>query len=91
MTTNLIPIPEDAAEHSQILFHLTKPFTLPYSEFEKYWPLVNREVLLGAVHTNANYHHSNGRGSFHEEESSHANYRADQGPCLRYELLKFIN
>jgi hypothetical protein len=41
MTTNLIPIPEDAAERSQILFHLTKPITLPYSEFEKYWPLVN--------------------------------------------------
>jgi len=24
-------------------------------------------------------HYSNGHGSFHEEESSHANYREDQG------------
>ena len=32
----------------------------------------SREVLLGAVLKTVNYHHSNGHGSFHKEESSHA-------------------
>ena len=35
--------------------------------------LLNREVLLGAVLKTVNYHHSNGHGTFHKEESFHAN------------------
>ena len=44
-----------------------------YEEIKKKKKQQKREVLLGAALKTVNYHHSNGHGTFHKEESFHAN------------------
>ncbi|KAI5852368.1 hypothetical protein BZA05DRAFT_418644 [Tricharina praecox] len=41
MTTELIPIPENAASWCDTLFNLSKPIVMTPEEFDVYWPLVS--------------------------------------------------